>query len=185
MFRWEQEMNGSRLGSLCLFGLAAIVGLAADLGSKAAIFHWIGFPSEEPLVIVPHWLQFMTRLNQGGIWSIGGRLWRKNEHSSRDIQFGGSHSYYDLGLFRNKGWGAVFPHSPRNDSGGCAWQSPRSNPFMGVRDFIEVHYQDIWYFPTFNVADSCLVCGAACLVLSTLLGVPLPQRHRSQPKPAA
>ncbi len=50
---------------------AAIVGLVADLGSKSAVFAWLGFPSEEIAVLIPGWLQLVTRLNNGGIWSIG------------------------------------------------------------------------------------------------------------------
>ncbi|MGH8274404.1 MAG: signal peptidase II [Gammaproteobacteria bacterium] len=29
-----------------------------------------------------------------------------------------------------------------------------------VIDFIQVHYSDVWYFPTFNVADSAITVGA-------------------------
>jgi len=33
-----------------------------------------------------------------------------------------------------------------------------------VIDFIHVHWRD-WYFPAFNVADSAITIGAACLIL--------------------
>jgi signal peptidase II len=36
-----------------------------------------------------------------------------------------------------------------------------------VVDFIQVHWQG-WYFPAFNVADSAITVGAACLVLDEL-----------------
>lgn len=37
-----------------------------------------------------------------------------------------------------------------------------------VIDFLEFHYQD-WYFPAFNIADSCICVGAGLLILDMLL----------------
>ena len=37
-----------------------------------------------------------------------------------------------------------------------------------VVDFISVHYQD-WYFPAFNLADSAISVGAACMLLDSFL----------------
>ena len=39
-----------------------------------------------------------------------------------------------------------------------------------VVDFIQIHYGD-WYFPSFNVADSAISVGAACLILDEILRV--------------
>jgi signal peptidase II len=39
-----------------------------------------------------------------------------------------------------------------------------------VVDFIQVHWGG-WYFPSFNVADSAITVGAACLILDELLRV--------------
>ena len=39
-----------------------------------------------------------------------------------------------------------------------------------VVDFIQVHYAG-WYFPSFNVADSAISIGAACLILDEILRV--------------
>jgi signal peptidase II len=40
-----------------------------------------------------------------------------------------------------------------------------------VVDFIQVHWRAAWYFPAFNVADSAITIGAACLVLDELMRV--------------
>ncbi len=37
-----------------------------------------------------------------------------------------------------------------------------------VVDFISVHYQG-WYFPAFNIADSAISVGAACMLLDSFL----------------
>lgn len=39
-----------------------------------------------------------------------------------------------------------------------------------VVDFIQLHHRG-WYFPSFNVADSAITLGAACLILDELLRV--------------
>ena len=39
-----------------------------------------------------------------------------------------------------------------------------------VVDFLQVHWRG-WYFPAFNVADSAITIGAACLILDELLRV--------------
>ncbi|MDB5882809.1 MAG: lipoprotein signal peptidase [Ramlibacter sp.] len=39
-----------------------------------------------------------------------------------------------------------------------------------VVDFIQVHWRG-WYFPAFNVADSAITVGAACLILDELMRV--------------
>ncbi len=37
-----------------------------------------------------------------------------------------------------------------------------------VVDFIVVHWRE-WYFPAFNIADASITCGAALLILDTLI----------------
>jgi signal peptidase II len=39
-----------------------------------------------------------------------------------------------------------------------------------VVDFISVHYQQQWFFPAFNVADSAITLGAGLLILDMLFG---------------
>jgi signal peptidase II len=47
-----------------------------------------------------------------------------------------------------------------------------------VTDFIEV-FHGTWSFPAFNVADSAITVGAACLVLSTLFRPNQPNRKQT------
>jgi signal peptidase II len=41
--------------------------------------------------------------------------------------------------------------------------------FLGVRDFLHFHWHDTYHFPVFNIADSCLVCGASLMLLQAFL----------------
>jgi signal peptidase II len=40
-----------------------------------------------------------------------------------------------------------------------------------VVDFLQFHYSNRWFFPAFNVADSAITLGAACLILDEILRV--------------
>jgi signal peptidase II len=40
-----------------------------------------------------------------------------------------------------------------------------------VVDFLQFHWSNRWYFPAFNVADTAITIGAACLILDELLRV--------------
>jgi lipoprotein signal peptidase len=52
--------------------------------------------------------------------------------------------------------------------------------FMGVRDFLDFY---LIHWPVFNVADCCLVCGAALLFLQAVLS-PAPATHVTATAPA-
>ena len=39
-----------------------------------------------------------------------------------------------------------------------------------VVDFILVHWQQSWFFPAFNIADSAITVGAALLILDMFFG---------------
>jgi signal peptidase II len=50
--------------------------------------------------------------------------------------------------------------------------------FSGVRDFLDFYWGD-HHWPTFNIADSCLVCGAILLLLQSFATSKSPE-HRTQ-----
>jgi len=54
--------------------------------------------------------------------------------------------------------------------------------FLGVRDFLQWVY--LFYFPRFNVADSCLVCGAALLLVQAFFAAPQVQTPATEAAPA-
>ena len=50
--------------------------------------------------------------------------------------------------------------------------------FNGVRDFLHWNYRFDW--PVFNIADCCLVCGAALLLVQAFLSSPKPSTRQSR-----
>jgi lipoprotein signal peptidase len=53
--------------------------------------------------------------------------------------------------------------------------------FGGVRDFFHFHY-NTFDWPVFNVADTCLVCGALLLLLQAFFGRPAPAEQAASDK---
>jgi len=175
-------MNSSRAGSLGLFAGATVFGVAADLGSKTAVFQTLGYPSDESLVIFPNLLQFVTRLNQGGIWSIGASHGVKMNTLLAIFSAVASVLILIWAYFGIKKGERFFPLVLGAILAGAIGNLFDRVVFHGVRDFIEVHYFDVWYYPTFNLADSFLVCGAGILIISSLLGLPASDHRRTAPK---
>lgn len=178
-------MNSSRAGSLGLFAGAAILGVAADLGSKSAVFQKLGYPSDESLVIVPNLLQFVTRLNQGGIWSFGAAYGVKMNTLLAIFSSVASALILIWAYFGIKRGERFFPLVLGAILAGAIGNLFDRIVFQGVRDFIEVHYFDVWYYPTFNLADSFLVCGAGLLIISSVLGLPASEGRHATPKAAS
>jgi signal peptidase II len=178
-------MSSGRFGSLSLFGAAAIGGVAADLGSKSAVFRTLGYPSDETLVIVPNLLQFVTRLNQGGIWSFGAEHGVKMNTLLAIFSAVASVLILIWAYFGIKRGERFFPLVLGAILAGAIGNLFDRVVFQGVRDFIEVHYFDVWYYPTFNLADSFLVCGAGILIVSSLFGLPASENGRLSTKAAS
>jgi len=55
--------------------------------------------------------------------------------------------------------------------------------FGGVRDFLHFHW-DSFDWPVFNLADTCLVCGAFLLLVQAFSSRPAPSQKRSDSKVA-
>ena len=164
-----------------VFAAIALVGCLADLATKSWIFGRLGPPPiHRPgpiLWVAGHFFGFQTNLNEGALFGMGqgfvpvfaglsvlaltGILfWLFYFGAARQwllcvalgcVSAGILGNLYDrLGLPSLK-WGMGHPlHSP-------------GEPVHAVRDWILVMIGK-WPWPTFNIADSLLVCGAALLV---------------------
>lgn len=157
----------TRKRALVIFAASAILFLALDLGTKSVVFAWLGMPAVEPFVLIPNWLQFHTAYNEGGIWSVGAQLGLTMNRLLACFGGAASIAIVAWAYFAIQPGQLVFPIVLGAILAGALGNLHDRIVYGGVRDFIQFHYKDMWYFPTFNIADSCLVCGAIWLVLSS------------------
>jgi signal peptidase II len=181
-----------------LFALA-LVAFTADQGSKFGMFNWLyregtrtgSHPDEEAYQkdVVPGWFKFHARfvtggpacdcpvirlngplppaVNHGALWSLGGQFKTDANKFFAVVSFlaalgisvwalrkksvGDRWLFVALGLILGGTVGNLFDRVM----------------FGGVRDFLYFYWFE---FPVFNVADSCLVVGAALLLLQAFFG---------------
>ncbi len=161
----------------------ALVGLllALDLWSKAAVFAWMEeLPSGTVRDVHGHlrfpiagdWLSLMLSRNTGAAWGllrsypwvlVVGRVIAVGVLSWLLLRSNRTLMTCALVLVLSGALGNLFDN--------LALDPPPGHPFGAVRDFIDVYF-GVWdyHFPTFNVADSCITCGAAILLFSGFFG---------------
>lgn len=163
-----------------LFFSIALVGCALDLATKSYLFARLEMPlpGGGPVWwVIPDVFGFQTSLNEGALFGWGQGMvavfavasvlaaagilfWLFGLGAARDrwltvslacVMAGVLGNLYDrLGLPGLR-WPAGFPHHAPGD------------PVYAVRDWILVMIGR-WPWPTFNIADSLLVCGAGLLL---------------------
>lgn len=163
-----------------LFVVVAVVGLAADLATKAWIFGRLGMPSPRPPIwIVRPYFSLTTSLNEGALWGLGqgwtmlfvllsfaavgaiGYIVLRGEATASltltlalaCILAGVLGNLYDrLGL------------------PGLTWNLADrfGDPVYAVRDWLHFEIPGVLDWPVFNIADSLLVVGTASIVLLSL-----------------
>lgn len=173
----EQSEFNSRLAPLfpksryAVFLGLGFLGAAVDLVSKELVFAWRGLPGEqEPYWIVDGYVGIETAVNIGALFGLGSGFGKVFAAFSVIAGIG-----IIIWLFRYRAasslWltftmGLVLAGILGNlyDRLGF-WFDPatmRPEWSSGVRDWILFRYQQ-YTWPNFNIADSCLVIGAAML----------------------
>jgi signal peptidase II len=170
-----------------IFLSLAVGGCALDLATKHWVFAALGLPRGVPC---DHWLianvvGLQTSLNEGALFGMGQGNWPL---------FAGFSLLAIVGIL-----GFLFVHGAAQDAWltvalGCVtagilgnlydrlglpglhwyYDSPLhrfGDPVHAVRDWVLVMIGR-WPWPNFNVADSCLVCGAALLLWQAFLKAP-------------
>lgn len=169
----------SRTSRLLLFAVIALCFCALDLGTKRWIFESLGRPGEsEVLWLIPDVFGFQTSLNQGALFGIGqgqiplfatlscvalvgivGWVWAD---STRSVFLASTLGLITSGILGNL-WDRLGLHGMRwSNFEAEIWGCPPEmvgEPIYAVRDWILVMLGD-YPWPNFNIADSCLVCGA-------------------------
>ena len=167
------------LSRYLVFFSLAVVGCALDLATKSWMFARLGMPDHN---VQPEWVWtgvfgFQTSLNEGALFGMGQGLWLLFAALSMGAAVGILIWLFAAGAAQD--WlltvalavvtaGILGNLYDRLGLPGLVWHDPYRNPLPGesvhaVRDFILVMVGR-WRWPTFNLADSSLVCGASLLV---------------------
>lgn len=168
-----------------LFWVLGLIGLTADLASKHAMFAWKAPGEEYEIISGIFSLIHNDRLNQGALFGIG-----DNHGSTSNRLFAAVSGVAVVFII---GWS--MKSSTARDRllcmalglvlGGALGNLYDRVVFGGVRDFIWVRYGR-FDWPVFNVADSCLVCGAGLLLLQAFFTPQAdPSASAQQPASAA
>lgn len=161
----------------------AVLGCLVDLATKSWMFRWLGAPEPGGQVF---WVWegvfgFQTSLNEGALFGMGQGRATLFAALSVVAAVGVLFWLFYLGAARH--WtltvslGCIFAGIAGNlydrlGLPGLRWPAGYPGHSAGervcaVRDWILVMIGD-WPWPTFNIADSLLVCGAALLVWDAL-----------------
>ena len=161
-------MGGGRVKPNALIWLllsAVVIGL--DQWSKAWVLS--ALPEYQPVVVIDGVWNWFRSYNTGAAFSFladaGG--WQK-------YVFAGLAAVISLVL------GVWLARTPRGDwrnalpfslvIGGALGNLIDRLQHGHVVDFIQWHWKDVYYYPSFNIADSAIVCGAIVLLLTGLFG---------------
>ena len=174
-------MKAVPLNRYAVFFSLAILGCLADLATKSWVFGWLGGPLERPAWwILDDLIGLQTSLNEGALFGMGQgwvRLfavlsvaaavgifyWLFAEGAACDLLLTIALGSITAGILGNL--------YDRLGLHGLKWKEPWivnglhnvGDPVHAVRDWIHVIIIK-WPWPTFNLADSMLVCGAVLLV---------------------
>lgn len=175
-------LKGVPLSRAVGFFAIVLVGCSLDLATKHWIFGWLGSPLGQRWRLWKN-VYFETSLNEGALFGFGQGFWIVFSILSalaigailywlfyvgfaRDLLLTISLGLITAGILGNLYDRLGLP--------GLRWDydSPLhriGEPVHAVRDWILV-YIGRWPWPTFNIADSMLVCGAILLVWRELMG---------------
>ncbi len=166
-----------------VFFSIAIAGCAVDLATKSWMFSRLGMPGGRVWWIWPDVFGFQASLNEGALFGMGQGMvplfaalsiaaaagivfWLFYAGAGRDWLLTVALGCVTAGIFGNL--------YDRLGMHGLRWHHLNQlhnpgEPVYAVRDFILVMIGK-WPWPTFNIADSLLVCGATMLLWHAVNG---------------
>jgi signal peptidase II len=145
-------------------GLAAIV-ILLDQITKAVIVRTMHLG--ETIFVTP-WFDIVRAHNTGAAFSFlaGASGWQRWLF----VGLGVAAAAFIVDLLRRHGAQRLFASALALILGGALGNVIDRLVHAYVVDFIQVHHRH-WYFPAFNLADSAISVGAACLILDELMRV--------------
>jgi lipoprotein signal peptidase len=123
----------------------------------------------------------LPKVNHGALWGIGGRVHKEDENGEVRESSDLNHIFAVVSVAAAA---AIMVWSFRRATAQDRWLCVALGlilagtlgnlydrvVFSGVRDFLAWVY--LYDFPVFNIADSCLVCGATLLLVQAFFAVP-------------
>jgi signal peptidase II len=145
-------------------GLAAIV-ILLDQITKAMILRTFAYGDS---VTITSWFNIVRAHNTGAAFSFlaGASGWQRWMFIGLGLGAAG----FIVWMLRSHGGQRLFATALALILGGALGNVIDRMLHGYVVDFIQVHHSG-WFFPAFNVADSAISVGAACLILDELLRV--------------
>ena len=159
-----------------VFWPVAVIGLAADLWTKKAVFGWLKY--EDKFSIINGFLQLVLAENDGAAFGIAGG----QHHLLVAVSVAALIAI--LAIFLLGGTQQKLIHIALGlfAAGVCGnlWDRVFNNG--RVRDFIDVVYWPSKHWPAFNAADTMLCIGVGLLIISTFSTGKLYRKHAQQHK---
>jgi len=164
-----------------LFLAIVATALAADLGTKEAVFRGLGMPGMgKRIVLIERIFVFETNLNEGALFGMGQGMGMFFAVVSL-AALGGILAMVARVPTRESGWllvalalisgGILGNLYDRLGIPGLAWHAPLERigqPVYAVRDWIHVTVPRVIDWPIFNLADCWLVIGAGMLFIAAM-----------------
>jgi signal peptidase II len=182
-------MKAVSVNRCIVFLMLAFCGCAIDMATKTWIFNRLGMPGPAGRTwwIWDQVFGFQTSLNEGALFglgqgmvplfaslsimaAIGILLWLLFAGGASEWLLTIALGFIMAGIFGNLYDRLGLPGLKWNGFNGS---HAIGDPVYAVRDFILVMIGP-WHWPNFNVADSCLVCGATLLVWNAFWKKPIP-----------
>ncbi len=178
-------MQAVPLNRYLVFFSIVIAGCVIDLATKSWMFQWLGMPGGPAWWIWDGVFGFQTTLNEGALFGMGQGLVTLFAALSIAASVFVAFWLFYLGAARD--WlltvalgcatvGILGNLYDRLGLPGLRWNYGNElheigEPVHAVRDWILVMIGD-WPFPTFNIADSLLVCAAAMITWHAFFAKP-------------
>jgi signal peptidase II len=170
----------------CWFFAIMVAALAADLGTKEAVFRGLGMPGMGGrIVLIPGIFVLETNLNEGALFGMGqgmGMFFASVSLAalvgilvmvSRPSTMASGWLLTALAFISGGILGNLFD---RLGLPGLTWHAPLERvgqPVYAVRDWIHVMVPGVIDWPIFNLADCWLVIGAGMLLVTAMRAEPV------------
>lgn len=143
----------------------SVLVVALDLGSKALVRLYLNF--NEPVSIIPGFFDLRLLYNYGAAFSFLAEHsgWQRWLFAIIAMAVVIGMIVWMMRMPRNRYWQAV----PAALVVGGAIGNLYDRVLAGrVTDFLSFHWQDVYHYPAFNIADSAIVVGMLMLVWDSL-----------------